>query len=72
MGTPRSKEAHTNNELEQTEKYYPYDFPSRYEGPLVCPSYMALNDEVINIVTAISNVIIIINLLQQDKSPNPT
>ena len=70
MGTPRSKEAHTNNELEQTEKYYHFDFPSRYEGPLVCPSFMAHNDEVINIVTAISNVIII-SLLQHSR-PNPT
>ena len=66
MGTPRSKESHTNNELEQTEKYYPYDFPSRYEGPLVCPSFMAHNDEVINIVTAIY-IVIIINLLQRNE-----
>ena len=57
-----------NNEFEQTGKYYNFDFPSRYEGPLVRPSFMAHNDEVLNIVTAIN---IVINLLQHSR-PNPT
>ena len=49
------------------------DEPSKklYDGRTRFQAFMAHNDEVINIVTAI-NIVIIINLLQQDKSPNPT